>query len=200
MSMKLFYIYIIFLCSFLYSSTSLNEDSLADSSHISLIIHEKLLNDFFNNIGEIKGNVSSPIVYEWYLLNPRIEINPGESFFFAQINAKTDYFSITRDVNGSVSVSYDKEANVIEIAIVTAKVILDVDLFGKNVVLGEIDVAKHFSKSLTFDGPKSFNNQIEFSMPNDKIKKMNVITESYQILLLEDAIQLITILDFKEDD
>ena len=70
------------------------------------------------------------------------------------------------------------------------------DLFGNNIVLAEIDIAKYFSKPLRLDGPKSFNNHIEYKLPTGEMKMMGVTTKSYRLLLIEGAIQLITTLDF----
>jgi len=190
----------------LFSSDSLvvsNEEIKIDTSasHISLIIHEQLLNDFFSNIGKIKGNSSgSSIDYEWSLIKPRIEIHPEEALFFAKINAKTDVFSITRDVEGSVKVSYDEEENIIEVSIDKADVILDVNLFGKNVLLGEIDIAKYFTKSFVFEGLKSYNNEIDFTLPNTDEKKIKIQTQTYELVLLEDIIQLSVVFNFEEID
>ncbi len=180
-----------------------NEEIKIDTSvsHVSLVIHEQLLNDFFNNIGKIKGNSSgSSIDYEWSLMKPRIEIHPEEALFFAKINAKTDVFSITRDVEGSVKVIYNEEENIIEVSIDKADVILDVNLFGKNVLLGEIDIAKYFTKSFVFEGLKSYNNEIDFTLPNANEKKINVQTKTYELVLLEDMIQLTVEFNFKEID
>tara|TARA_B100000700_G_C14744515_1_gene714589 strand:- start:82 stop:636 length:555 start_codon:yes stop_codon:yes gene_type:complete len=167
------------------------ENTTSSNPHVSLILHESLLNDFFSNIGEIKGkNSSSVIDYEWTLLNPRIEILEGEALFFAEINAKTDLFSITRDVHGIVKVEYIEKDNIIEVSISKADVMLDVNLFGNNILLGEIDIAKYFTKSFTFEGIKPFNNDIDFNLPNSKQRKIKVKNKNYQLSLLEDMIKL----------
>ena len=169
----------------------------SDSPHISLLIHEELLNEFFNNIGEIKGEgTGASIDYTWYLLNPRIEITAKDALFKAKIRAKTENFRITRDVNGTVDIRYNEETNQIEVEIDTADVILDVDIFGKNFVLAEIDVAKYFTKAMKIDGPKSVNNIVEYQLPNGKSKEMLIKTKSYNLVLIENAIQLITSLEF----
>ena len=134
-----------------------------------------MLNDFFNNIGEIKGSgKSSYIDYDWYLLNPRIEIDSTGAFFNAKIKAKTEYLQSTKNVKGTVDVSYDQETNKIEVKIDTAKVILDVDVLGNNIVLTEIDIAKYFSKSLRLDGPRSIENEINYQLPSGEVRKMKV--------------------------
>jgi len=196
-SLKLFYLYFIFSLSIIYAE-NIPSNQLGDSTpHVSLVIHEALLNDFFKAMGKIKGNGrGASIDYSWELKNPRIDINVHEALFSAKINAKTDLFSITKDVKGTVDVTYDKNDNIIQIVVDRADVILDFDLFGNNVVLAEIDIAKYFSKPLRLDGPKSFDNQIDYTLPTGEKKKMSVTTKSYELILVEDAIQLITTLDF----
>ena len=109
------------------------------------------MNDFFKAMGKIEGGGSgSSIDYTWELKNPRIDINVDEAIFSAKINAKTDLFSITKDVKGTVDITYDETDNIIQIVIDKADVILDVNLFGNNIVLAEIDIAKYFSKPLNF--------------------------------------------------
>ena len=93
------------------------------------------------------GEVNKSIVNRYSLDN---------SLFFAEINAKTDLFSITRDVHGIVKVEYIEKDNIIEVSISKADVMLDVNLFGNNILLCEIDIAKYFTKSFTFEGIYSF--------------------------------------------
>jgi len=192
------YLYFLLFISFIYSdniSINQTEDIIP---HVSLIIHEELLNDFFKAMGKIKGSGrGASIDYSWQLKNPRIDIEVGAAIFTAKINAKTDLFSITKDVKGTVDVTYNKTENVIQIVIDKADVILDFDLFGKNIVLGDIDIAKYFSKPLLLDGPKSFDNQIDYKLPTGEKKKMAVNTKSYELMLVEDAIQLASMLEFK---
>ena len=171
--------------------------SLTETPHISLVVHEDLLNDFFKNIGEIKGEgTGSSIDYTWYLLNPRIEIKSNDAVFKAKVRAKTDNFRVTRDVNGNVDITYNKETNQIEVKIDKAKVKLDVEIFGKKFVLTELDIAKYFTKSMKIDGPQSVNNTIEYQLPDGKTKEMIVNTKAYNLVLVENEIHLITTLEF----
>ena len=197
-NLKSFYLYSLLFISLIFTENVSINQIKENNPHVSLIVHEQLLNDFFKAIGKIKGSGSgSSIDYEWHLKNPRIDIKPDDAIFTAKLNAKTDLFSITKDVKGTVDISYNVSDNIIQIVIDKADVILDVDLFGNNVVLAEIDIAKYFSKPLRLDGPKSLNSEIDYKLPTGEMKKMKVTTESYQLKLIEDAIQLITTLNFK---
>ena len=169
--------------------------------HISLVVHENLINDFFANMGQIKGEGTSSIVdYSWYLLNPRIEIDSTGGSFHGKVRAKGSNFRVTRDIVGSVNITYDKEVNKLYVEIDKADVILDVDIFGKNIVLGKLDIAKHFTKSLKLDGPQGVANDIEFKLPAGEAKKMNVEVVSYDLSLIKDAIKISTSLGFTAVD
>ena len=197
-NMNLFYLYFLFSLSLIYSENIPLKQSEDLTPHVSLLVHEELLNDFFKAMGKIEGGGSgSSINYTWQLKNPRIDINVDEGIFSAKINAKTDLFSITKDVKGTVDITYDETDNIIQIVIDKADVILDVNLFGNNIVLAEIDIAKYFSKPLRLDGPKRFDNHIDYKLPTGEEKMMAVSTKSYKLILIQDAIQLVSTLDFK---
>ena len=186
--LKILYILVFFSFSF---SSDIQKEVKQINPHVSLVIHESLINDFFANTGKITGVGNSEIIdYNWSLLNPRIEILKDQALFFAQINVKHDLFSFTRDVEGSVKVVYNEEENLIIVSVDEADLILDVDLFGKNILLGEIDIAKYFSKDFTYEGIKPFNNEVDFTLPNTKKKRIKVNTKQYELILLEDMIQL----------
>ena len=189
--MKLTFLFILF--TFLFSI----EPKDFQYDHISLIIHEELINDFFSNIGEIKGSGEAAYIdYSWYLLNPRVEIENDDAFFFAEVRAITNNFRITRDVKGKVIVTYDEESNIIEVKIDKANVILDVDVFGKNFVLTEIDIGGYFKKTLKLNGPSSLNNEINYQLPNGESKIM-IVNKAYNLKLVKDAIKLSTTLQFE---
>tara|TARA_Y100000590_G_scaffold325548_1_gene369373 strand:- start:830 stop:1426 length:597 start_codon:yes stop_codon:yes gene_type:complete len=166
--------------------------------HISLTIHEDLINVFFQNMGEIRGEGTSSVMdYSWFLLEPRVEIEENQAHFYAKVRAKTKNFRITRDVVGTMSVTFDQEQNILDVMVDKADVILDVDIFGKNVVLGKIDIAKHFSKSLKLNGPQSIEDQVEFKLPDGSIRIMDVEVVSYNLKLLKNEIVVSTSLGFK---
>ena len=166
--------------------------------HISLLVHENLLNEFFSNMGEIKGEGSFSVGdYSWYLLNPRIEIEPEGGTFHGQIRVQGGNFRVTRDLEGTVKITYDREKNKLNVEIDKADIILDVDIFGTNFILGKIDIAKYFTKSLKVDGPQGIADEIEFKLPSGESKKMSVEVLSYDLKLLQNAIKVSTSLGFK---
>ena len=175
----------------------LDSSIINETNHLSLIVHESLINTFFNNMGEIKGKGNNSFIdYSWYLLEPRIEIEEGFASFHAKVRAKTDNFRVTRDVVGSVKIEYNKDENLLYVDVDKADVVLDVDLFGNNVVLGHLDIAKHFTKSLKLKGPQTTEDEIDFKLPSGEIRKMNVEVTSYDLKLIKDAIIISTSLGF----
>ena len=131
----------------------------------------------------------------WCMLNKRGVNLLFLSFVWASVELVRSYGTLGFPWT-SISNSLLEYNNIIQIVVDRADVILDFDLFGNNVVLAEIDIAKYFSKPLRLDGPKSFDNQIDYTLPTGEKKKMSVTTKSYELILVEDAIQLITTLDF----
>ena len=191
--------YFLSICLISFALSQSESDSLKiPEDHISLTIHESLLNTFFQNIGEIRGEGTNAVIdYSWFLLEPRVEIEEDQIHFYAKVRAKTKNFRVTRDVVGNMSVTFDQESNILDVKVDKADVILDIDIFGKNVVLGKVDIAKQFSKSLQLNGPQSIEDEINFKLPNGSIRKMDVVVSSYDLKLIKDAIILSTTLAFK---
>ena len=142
----LFYILGLSFCEETINSNEVDSNEDEFQEHISLVVHEDLINKFFRNMGKIQGEGTSSIVdYTWYLLDPRIEIEEAGASFHGKVRIKGSNFRVTRDLEGSVSITYDKDINILNIKIDKADVILDVDIFGSNVVLGTLDVGKYFT-------------------------------------------------------
>ena len=181
---------LIILFSFLYSEPVLdNSVELKGPDHISLIIHQDLINDFFANLGKIKGEIKS---FDWNLKNSRINISKEKAVFNAEIQIYNNLLSITQDVIGKVDISYDKLNNLIIIQIVDADVIIDIAGYD----IGKIDIGKYFSKPLKLNGPQAVSDYIEFAMPSGKNKRIDVVVNSYSLKLIEGGIKLSTSLGF----
>ena len=55
-----------------------NSEEVFAPDHISMLVHEDLINEFFNNMGVIIGGGKN---YEWRLKNSRIEITNEKAIF-----------------------------------------------------------------------------------------------------------------------
>ena len=163
---------------------------MAGPDHISLLIHEDLINEFFKNMGQFVGGGKN---YNWKLKNPRVRITKEEALFNGEIQVSAGILSTTYDVIGKIDVFYDKDENVVILKIVSADVIIDIAGYD----IGKINIGKHFSKPLTLDGPQAVSEYIEFPLPSGDIRRINVTVESYSVNLIEGAIKVSTSLGFK---
>ncbi len=187
------FLYITVLFSFLLSQN----DTL--NYHISLSIHEELINDFFIGMGEISGKGETPVgSYRWKLLDPKIDIEEDTILFISTVRLSVGEMKTHKDVNGWVSATFNQETNKIELKIEEAKVILDLDIFGKNVVLTELDIAHYFSKPFNLNGPQPMAEHIEFNLPNGDIREIKVTTKKSSMFIKKDVIIVETLLDFSE--
>ena len=186
-------LYIILLFSFLFTQN----DTL--NYHISLSLHEELINDFFKGMGDISGKGETPIgSYQWKLLEPKIDIEEDTILFVSKVRLSVGDMKTHKDVKGWVSAVFNKETNKVELKIEEAKVVLDLDIFGKNVVLTELDIAHYFSKPFNLNGPQAMKEHIEFNLPNGDIRKIKVSKKESRMYLKKDVIIVRTLLDFSE--
>jgi len=158
--------------------------------HISLIVHEDLINDFFINLGKIQGSKNA---FDWILKTPRINIRNNKAIFNAEIQLYNNILSVTQDVIGKVDVSYNKDDNLIIIQIIDANVVIDVAGYD----IGTIDIGKYFSKPLKLNGPQAVSEHIEFVMPSGEQKIIDVVVNSHSLELIDGGIKLSTSLGFK---
>ena len=144
--MKQLLLYIILFISIIFS-----QEDEPDNYHISLIIHEDLINDFFSNMGSISGNGETALMkYKWSLIEPKIDIQKDTILFISKIRLSVGDLKTHKKVEGWVSAEYDQELNKVKLKVEEAKVILDLDIFGKNIVLTELDmdsIADHARKA-----------------------------------------------------
>ena len=100
---------------------------------------------------------------------------------------------------GWVSSSYNQQLNKVILKIEEAKVILDVDLFGKNIVITELDIANYFDKPFKLDGPQPMSEHIEFTLPDGSKREIKIgVNQSYMVLQ-KDEILVKTALDFSAE-
>ena len=187
-------LYIIILFSVLTS-----QENQLESYHISLSLHEDLINDFFKNMGSIEGKGDAAITsYKWKLIEPRIDIEEDTILFFSKIRLSVGELKTHKNVKGWVSASYNQETNKVQLKIEEAKVILDIDIFGNNVVLTELDIAHYFSKPFNLNGPQPMSEHIEFDLPNGEVREIKVGKEQSYMMLKKDAILVKTSLNFSQ--
>ena len=93
---------------------------------------------------------------------------------------------------------YNQETNKVQLKVEEAKVILDIDIFGNNIVLTELDIAHYFSKPFNLNGPQPMAEHIEFDLPNGEVREIKVGKDQSYMMLEKDAILVKTSLNFSQ--
>ena len=192
--MRIVFLYIIITFSILIS-----QENQVENYHITLRLHEDLINDFFKNMGDVEGKGKAGMTsYRWKLIEPRIDIQEDTILFFSKIRLSVGELKTHKNVEGWVSASYNQETNKVQLKVEEAKVILDIDIFGNKVVLTELDIAHYFSKPFNLNGPQPMSEHIEFNLPNGDVREIKVGKDQSYMLLEKDAILVKTSLNFSQ--
>jgi len=150
-------------------------------------------------MGNVEGKGKAGLTsYRWKLIEPRIDIEEDTILFFSKIRLSVGELKTHKNVKGWVSASYNQETNKVQLKVEEAKVILDIDIFGNNVVLTELDIAHYFSKPFNLNGPQPMSEHIEFDLPNGDIREIKVGKNQSYMLLEKDAILVKTSLNFTQ--
>ena len=179
--------------------STIDNDSSYVKEHISLLLNERMINDFLQGILPIRDTGKALLItYNWSLINPRLDIEKDTALFFSDIEISVGRIKTTKKVEGHVSVKFDQDINKIILKIEEAKVILDINLLGKNIVLTELDIASYFSNPFKLNGPEPVSSNIEYKLPNGEIRKLSVNTVKSELTLAKDAIKVLTTLKFNK--
>ena len=189
---KIFFIFFV-LQSFLLSENSSRQ-------HIALTIHENLINDFFNSMGEITGDGETSFAsYNWKLIKPHVEIEEDSIYLLSEILINVGEMKTRKDIKGYVSAEFDKELNEINLVIEEAKVIIDADLFGSNHVIKKLDIADYFPEKFSLNGPNVLAEYVEFKLPSGDIRQVDISLNDSYLKLTKDAIKVYTSLSFNSE-
>ena len=127
-----------------------------------------------------------------------LDIEKDTALFYSDVKISVGPYDTIKKIEGWVSVNYDKDINKIILKIEEAKVILDINILGKKIVLSELDIASYFSTPFKLNGPEPIASNIEYKLPNGEIRKVSCKT-SFRIVFSKDAIQVSTSLDLKNN-
>ena len=178
--------------SFLLAEPTNEKLEMSGTDHISLLIHEDLINEFFKNMGPIKGGGKK---YNWKLKRPRIKISEEKAIFKAEAQISAGILSTTQDVIGKVDISYDKDENLILIEIKKADLIIDI----AGLDIGKINLGKQFSEPIKFSGPQAVSDHFELPLSSGEIRKIDIEVVSYSLTLIDGAIKVSTSLGFTSE-
>lgn len=153
-----------------------------------IVLHEESLNKVFKALGDISGTEEYKVMlmkgtYTWTLKNPRIRLKPGKADFVTDVNIKAGGFDYSSLCAGDVKVWYDNKKNQINVKITKAIFEVYTKVFGSKVHITEIDLAKHFPDPFTFDGPATMETDMDFTMPDNSVRKIYMRTTDCDVLV-----------------
>jgi hypothetical protein len=165
------YLFVLLLCSVnLFAQQKTSDD-------FTVIIHESTLNKVLKTIDSVSGSNNFDVMfisgtYYYTAKNFKINIRPDSSQFLCDVKVNVGPFKHKTKVTGHVKISYNKATNNIEVKVVSAVFELYTVVFGKKIHIRDIDLADNFKDPFNFEGPRSMSTDLDFTMPDGKIKKI----------------------------
>lgn len=177
--------------------------SLWSQQDIVITVHESTINNLFKAVGNITGHgeYKTGLInnkYSWTLENLRIEILKDSAQFFTDASVKTWLGNYKDEVVGKVAISYNEKNNLITIRVVDAPFEIGITLFGKRVILKKLQIADYLTTPFEFEGPLTFKNELEFSMPDGSIRKIEAKPSRCKIEIIPDKIQVSTKIQYSQ--
>ena len=167
-------------------------------SDATVVIHQQMLSKFLESIGDVSGvQRSGGIDYEWKVKNPKIIILKEKAEFKADVQLKTTVLNYVTPAYGDVEILYDPTPNLILVKVKNAFFELYIDLFGKRMKLGEINLSRFYKAEFKFSGPKIVQTEIDLALPNGH-KKMLINATNRKLTLEPEKIIVTTDFIFSE--
>jgi len=143
----------------------------------TVIIHEETINKILLAIDSVNGSNDYEVLfikgkYYWTANNFKINIRPDSSQFICDVKVQVGPFTHKTKVVGDVKITYNKVTNQIQIKIVRAIFELFTVVLGKKIHIKDIDLATYFKDPFSFDGPRSMCTDLDFTLPDGKVKKI----------------------------
>ncbi len=150
---------------------------LKPQTDFSVIIQETTINKILQTLDSVNGSNDYEVLfikgkYRWTAKNFKINIRPDSSQFVCDIKAVVGPFTHKTQVSGHVKISYNKATNQIQIKVVHAIFELFTLVLGQKIHIKDIDLADNFKEPFNFEGPRSISTDLDFTMPDGKIKKI----------------------------
>ena len=167
-----------------------------------VVMHQETLNKLLTAIGEIAGNAEYKVVgitghYTWKLNSTQINLLKDSAFFSTDVTVETGFNTYTDHINGKMSITYDKKTNLISVKVADAVFELRVSVLGKEFKIKRVQIADYLSSPFTFEGPKTVNNEMTFTMPNGEVKRLSVRPSSLTMRIVDKQIIVASELYFK---
>jgi hypothetical protein len=164
---------VIFLMLFSCNAFSQNKTP----NDFTVIIHESTINKILKTLDSVSGSNDFEVLfisgkYYWTAKNFKINVRPDSSQFVCDVKVLVGPFTHKTKVLGHVKISYNKATNDIEIKVASAVFELYTVVLGKKIHIKDIDLADNFKEPFNFEGPRSMSADLDFTMPDGKIKKI----------------------------
>jgi len=165
---------------------------------MELFIHENIVNEFLLSIGEIEGSGNIGLFdYNWNVYNLRVDINKDSSIFNGLVKLKSGSFEREDMIVGDVTISYNKDKNLIYVQI--SNIIIDIDLsdvlsiLPKNTFMINIDISNYFLEPFEIDAPQP--KEISYSLPlsNKKERLILINLKESNLILVDNGIKIISV-------
>ncbi|MFQ6612360.1 MAG: hypothetical protein ACE5D2_04585 [Fidelibacterota bacterium] len=167
------------------------------ASHVGVFIHENMINAFLQSIGPVSGNGQKKKThYQWTVMDPRVDIEPGQATFLAKVHIKAGAFEANKQARGNVDIQYLPEENKIKITVKEARVKLYFKLLGKKIPIGTINVADYYRPSFEFPGPQPIQKTIDVDLPDGTKKTIQLISRDENLVIEKDRISVYSNLEF----
>ena len=159
----------------------------------SFILNEKAINKIFTAIGELSGKNEFSVLlvkghYTWTVINPKINLRPDSSYFTSDAKVNVGPFDYSTQVIGNVKIDYSNKTNLINIKITKAIFELYTVILGKKIHIKDIHLEDYFKDPFAFEGPKSLNTEMSFTMPDSTLKKIYVAPTQCVMKVVKQAI------------
>ncbi len=143
----------------------------------TVIIKETSINKVLKAIDSVNGTNDYEVVfikgkYHWTAKNFKINIRPDSSQFICDVKVVVGPFTHKTSVSGDVKISYNKATNQIQIKVMRAVFELFTMVLGQKIHIKDIDLADNFKEPFNFEGPRSLSTDLDFTLPDGKIKKI----------------------------
>ena len=170
-------------------------ESPAQPSDATVIIHQNMLNSFFNAIGPISGKDQYNVLgmhgdYTWTLRNARIELRPNQARFIADADIHIGPLSYGSEASGNVEILFHPESNRISIKVLHATFEVYIKIFGKKIHITDIDAARFYKPEFEFSGPQPIQTSVDVTLPYGSKKTIfikpiaqNLVIEQEQIVV-----------------
>lgn len=150
------------------------QDTASVTPHISFVIHQSAINDLLAAIGDLEGDGSvlfrsGLTKYAWKVEQPRLTIADTGAVFVADVSVKGFGMDYTTEGLGKAHIEYDHANDQINLVLETIIVEIRTKILGKEIKLGELDIAAFYDPKVKILGPLPL--QTDFNVKKQDEKK-----------------------------